>query len=203
MAAAALDMPGAAVQPPPSAVPVLPAPPADTAAPAALQPPARPRSPRLPASAVSASGQAKASLAVQGIDPETATELVRMGIPITSPAAMQYFSASPRRPQVHFGNYLLLQTLGEGEFGKVKLGVHQMYGEEVAVKLIRRDRVPHTSAAHPAAPEERESQRLSKIDREIQVLRSVRHPNIVRLYEVVKSDRYIGIVLEHASGASN
>lgn len=28
------------------------------------------------------------------------------------------------RPRVYFGPYLLLQTLGEGEFGKVKLGVH-------------------------------------------------------------------------------
>ncbi len=32
-------------------------------------------------------------------------------------------SANGKRP-VYFGNYLLLQTLGEGEFGKVKLGVH-------------------------------------------------------------------------------
>jgi len=32
--------------------------------------------------------------------------------------------SNPGRPKVFFGNYQLLHTLGEGEFGKVKLGVH-------------------------------------------------------------------------------
>ncbi|KAF7729894.1 hypothetical protein EC973_003628 [Apophysomyces ossiformis] len=57
------------------------------------------------------------------------------------------------------GPYKLLQTLGEGEFGKVKLGVHPETGEE-----------------------------------------TLRHPNIVKLINVVQTERYIGIILEYASG---
>src|SRR5579859_6858810 len=38
--------------------------------------------------------------------------------------------SSTRRGNM-FGPYLLLQTLGEGEFGKVKLGMHFDTGEEV------------------------------------------------------------------------
>ncbi|SPO23986.1 related to Serine/threonine protein kinase [Ustilago trichophora] len=134
------------------------------------------------------------------IDPTT-SQAISSGIPITSPAALSYFAAHPRRQQVHFGNYLLLQTLGEGEFGKVKLGVHKEWGEEVAVKLIKRDKV-----ATDAAPlnlddtTNKDPAKMSKVEREIQVLKDVRHPNIVRLYEVIESDRYIGIVLEYASG---
>ncbi|SOV07836.1 related to Serine/threonine protein kinase [Ustilago sp. UG-2017a] len=134
------------------------------------------------------------------IDPTT-SQAISSGIPITSPAALSYFAAHPRRQQVHFGNYLLLQTLGEGEFGKVKLGVHKEWGEEVAVKLIKRDKV-----ATDAAPlnlddtRNKDPAKMSKVEREIQVLKDVRHPNIVRLYEVIESDRYIGIVLEYASG---
>jgi serine/threonine protein kinase len=46
------------------------------------------------------------------------------------------------RPLTHVaGPYLLLQTLGEGEFGKVKLGSHNQWGEEVAVKLIKRGNI--------------------------------------------------------------
>ncbi|TKY88549.1 hypothetical protein EX895_002538 [Sporisorium graminicola] len=140
------------------------------------------------------------SAPASSIDPTT-SQAISSGIPITSPAALSYFAAHPRRQQVHFGNYLLLQTLGEGEFGKVKLGVHKEWGEEVAVKLIKRDKV-----ATEAAPlnlddtANKDPAKMTKVEREIQVLKDVRHPNIVRLYEVIESDRYIGIVLEYASG---
>ncbi|EST09166.1 Protein kinase domain protein [Kalmanozyma brasiliensis GHG001] len=135
------------------------------------------------------------------IDPTT-SQAISSGIPITSPAALSYFAAHPRRQQVHFGNYLLLQTLGEGEFGKVKLGVHKEWGEEVAVKLIKRDKVAGDTAAPLNLDDaaNKDPAKMTKVEREIQVLKDVRHPNIVRLYEVIESDRYIGIVLEYASG---
>lgn len=82
---------------------------------------------------------------------------------------------------------------GEGEFGKVKLGVHSSpdrWGEEVAIKLIKRGNVD-TQA------------RMVKVAREIDVLKLVHHPNIVRLYDVIETEKYIGIVLEYASGAPN
>ncbi|KAF8637133.1 hypothetical protein AX17_003037 [Amanita inopinata Kibby_2008] len=103
------------------------------------------------------------------------------------PAAVAYAAAHPRRQIPKFGPYLLLQTLGEGEFGKVKLGLHTVWGEEVAVKLIRRGNVDT-------------SVRMSKIEREIEVLRILKHPNIVRLYDVIETEKYIGIILEYASG---
>jgi hypothetical protein len=74
------------------------------------------------------------------------------------PAAQAYAAAHPRRTIPKFGPYLLLQTLGEGEFGKVKLGLHCQWGEEVAVKLIRRGNIDS-------------SVRMSKVEREIEVLR--------------------------------
>ncbi|SCV72964.1 BQ2448_6889 [Microbotryum intermedium] len=92
------------------------------------------------------------------------------------------------RQKIYFGPYILLQTLGEGEFGKVKLGVHsERWGEDVAIKLIKRGNVDT-------------AQRGEKVRREIEVLKAVRHPNIVRLYDVIETDKYIGIVLEYASG---
>ena len=74
------------------------------------------------------------------------------------PAAVAYAQSHPRRTIPRFGPYLLLQTLGEGEFGKVKLGLHMQWGEEVAVKLIRRGNIDS-------------SVRMSKVEREIEVLR--------------------------------
>ncbi|KAH6904456.1 CAMK/CAMKL/Kin4 protein kinase [Coprinopsis sp. MPI-PUGE-AT-0042] len=103
------------------------------------------------------------------------------------PAAVAYAAAHPKRSIPKFGPYLLLQTLGEGEFGKVKLGLHVQWGEEVAVKLIRRTNMGQEG-------------RLAKVEREIEVLRTLKHPNIVRLYDVIETDKYIGIILECASG---
>ena len=132
------------------------------------------------------------------------------------PAAVAYAAAHPRRTIPKFGSYLLLQTLGEGEFGKVKLGLHMQWGEEVIVRLIRRGNTD-TSA------------RMSRVKREIEALRVrcsplchlvslfglvetflrlcahflfqvLKHPNIIRLYDVIETDKYIGIILEYASG---
>jgi serine/threonine protein kinase len=41
---------------------------------------------------------------------------------------------------------------------------------------------------------------MNKIDREIAILRRVHHPNIVKLCDVIYTDRHIGIILEYASG---
>ncbi|KAK9454370.1 kinase-like domain-containing protein [Dipodascopsis uninucleata] len=94
------------------------------------------------------------------------------------------------REAVKFGNYMLGATLGEGEFGKVKLGWRRdgKQPSEVAVKLIKKENIPPMS------------NREAKFQREIIVLRHLRHPNIVRLQEIIQNEKYIGIVLEYASG---
>lgn len=91
------------------------------------------------------------------------------------------------------GQYILGQTLGEGEFGKVKLGWPAQRRDnhddvQVAIKLIRRESIGASRS------------RMNKIEREITVLKQVHHPNIVKCYEVIETEKYIGIILEYASG---
>jgi protein-serine/threonine kinase len=93
-----------------------------------------------------------------------------------------------RVKEMKFGEYILGQTLGEGEFGKVKMGWKRDGGVQVAIKLIRRDSLGNNPS------------RLPKIYREIAILRGLQHPNIVRLHEMVETERHIGIILEYASG---
>ncbi|KAI0431575.1 hypothetical protein F5Y09DRAFT_330272 [Xylaria sp. FL1042] len=95
---------------------------------------------------------------------------------------------SKREKSSRFGDYYLGNTIGEGEFGKVKLGWKQDGGVQVAIKLIRRDSVGNNPS------------RLAKIHREVSILRGLSHPNIVRLHEMSETERHIGIVLEYASG---
>ncbi|KAI9744590.1 MAG: hypothetical protein M1818_002119 [Claussenomyces sp. TS43310] len=97
-------------------------------------------------------------------------------------------TSGKKEKNTKFGEYFLGNTLGEGEFGKVKMGWKQEGGVQVAIKLIRRDSV----GTNPT--------RLAKIYREIAILREISHPNIVRLHEMVETDKHIGIILEYASG---
>ncbi|KAG7662808.1 uncharacterized protein J8A68_003662 [[Candida] subhashii] len=92
--------------------------------------------------------------------------------------------------EIRFGNYILGSTLGEGEFGKVKLGWRKdgKHPSQVAIKLIKRSSII------------KDSESEIKIHREINSLKLLNHPNIVNLVEVMKSGKYIGIVLEYASG---
>lgn len=83
------------------------------------------------------------------------------------PAAIAYAASHPGRTIPKFGPYILLQTLGEGEFGKVKLGLHSHWAEEVAVKLIRRGNVENDV-------------RMQKIRREIAVLEVCRSSLLYR-----------------------
>lgn len=39
------------------------------------------------------------------------------------------------------GNYKLGETIGEGTFGKVKLGVHVLTGERVAIKILVKEKI--------------------------------------------------------------
>ncbi|KAG1377600.1 hypothetical protein G6F61_006591 [Rhizopus arrhizus] len=94
---------------------------------------------------------------------------------------------STQRKQNKLGPYNLLQTLGEGEFGKVKLGIHSKTGEEVAIKLIRKDGIGSDN-------------RINKVEREISILKNLNHPHIVKLYNVLETEKYVGLVLEYASG---
>lgn len=65
--------------------------------------------------------------------------------------------------------------MGEGTFGKVKLGIHMPTKEKVAVKILEKEKIVDESD-------------IERITREIQILKLIRHPNIIQLYEVAWDD---------------
>ncbi|CAN3355994.1 carbon catabolite-derepressing protein kinase [Diutina catenulata] len=83
------------------------------------------------------------------------------------------------------GKYVVLKTLGEGSFGKVKLAQHSVTGQRVALKIINRKTLA-------------KSDMQGRIEREISYLRLLRHPHIIKLYDVIKSKDEIIMVIEYA-----
>jgi 5'-AMP-activated protein kinase catalytic alpha subunit len=95
--------------------------------------------------------------------------------------------SSPPPAQVRIGHYLLGDTLGTGTFGKVKIGVHQLTGHKVAVKILNRQKIKTLDV-------------VGKIRREIQNLKLFRHPHIIKLYQVISTPTDIFMVMEYVSG---
>lgn len=88
--------------------------------------------------------------------------------------------------QPHVGNYRLLKTIGKGNFAKVKLARHVLTGREVAVKIIDKTQLNPTS--------------LQKLFREVRIMKILNHPNIVKLFEVIETEKTLYLVMEYASG---
>ncbi|XP_030051865.1 serine/threonine-protein kinase MARK1 isoform X2 [Microcaecilia unicolor] len=88
--------------------------------------------------------------------------------------------------QPHIGNYRLLKTIGKGNFAKVKLARHVLTGREVAVKIIDKTQLNPTS--------------LQKLFREVRIMKILNHPNIVKLFEVIETEKTLYLIMEYASG---
>src|SRR6266487_3345637 len=65
------------------------------------------------------------------------------------------------RTNQRLGQYKIIKTLGEGSFGKVKLAVHEISGQKVALKIISRRKVASRDM-------------VGRVEREIQYLQLLR-----------------------------
>ncbi|XP_012449453.1 CBL-interacting serine/threonine-protein kinase 23 isoform X3 [Gossypium raimondii] len=85
------------------------------------------------------------------------------------------------------GKYELGRTLGEGSFAKVKFAKNIEAGENVAIKIVDKEKVL-------------KHKMIGQIKREISTMKLIRHPNVIRMYEVMASKTKIYIVLEFVTG---
>uniref|UniRef100_A0A1J3FF33 non-specific serine/threonine protein kinase n=1 Tax=Noccaea caerulescens TaxID=107243 RepID=A0A1J3FF33_NOCCA len=93
-----------------------------------------------------------------------------------------------RNPQsLILGKYEMGRLLGHGTFAKVYLARNATSGESVAIKVIDKEKVLKSGL-------------IAHIKREISILRRVRHPNIVQLFEVMATKSKIYFVMEYVRG---
>ncbi|XP_058098546.1 CBL-interacting serine/threonine-protein kinase 23-like isoform X3 [Magnolia sinica] len=85
------------------------------------------------------------------------------------------------------GRYELGRTLGEGTFAKVKFARNVELGENVAIKIIDKDKILR-------------HEMIGQIKREISTMKLIKHPNVIQMYEVMASKTKIYIVLEFVTG---
>ncbi|KAI2624586.1 kinase-like protein [Hypomontagnella submonticulosa] len=88
--------------------------------------------------------------------------------------------------------YEVIEELGRGVHGKVKLARNLETGENVAIKIIPRFSKKRRLGKVTAHPQD-------KTKREIAILKKIRHPNVVALLEIIDDPEFkkIYMVLEH------
>ena len=77
--------------------------------------------------------------------------------------------------------------MGEGTFGKVRLGTHILTGEKVAVKVLEKSKI-------------KDKKDVERISREIKILKKLHHPNVVQIYEIIETEKELFMIMEHANG---
>ncbi|ESN95037.1 hypothetical protein HELRODRAFT_157732 [Helobdella robusta] len=90
------------------------------------------------------------------------------------------------RDEQYVGPYRLEKTLGKGQTGLVKLGVHCITGQKVAIKIVNREKLSESV--------------LLKVEREIAIMKLIEHPHVLGLYNIYENKKYLYLVLEHVSG---
>jgi serine/threonine protein kinase len=84
-------------------------------------------------------------------------------------------------------NYEFIKTIGEGTFGKVKLAVHKLTAEQVAIKILEKSKI-------------KSKKDLERIEKEIKYMKNLNHPNIVKIYEIFENEDNFYISIEYVSG---
>ncbi|KAM3129286.1 hypothetical protein pb186bvf_018573, partial [Paramecium bursaria] len=82
------------------------------------------------------------------------------------------------------GNYQLGKTIGSGTFGKVKLAIHIPTQQQVAIKIMNKERMVDIID-------------IERVQRELHILKIVRHPNIIMLYDILETPKHIFLVMEY------
>ncbi|XP_056139479.1 serine/threonine-protein kinase SIK3 homolog isoform X2 [Lampris incognitus] len=94
--------------------------------------------------------------------------------------------SATRAPPARVGFYEIERTIGKGNFAVVKLATHIITKAKVAIKIVDKTQL--------------DDENLKKIFREVQIMKMLRHPHIIRLYQVMDTERMIYLVTEYASG---
>lgn len=67
------------------------------------------------------------------------------------------------------------------------LGTHLVTGEKVAVKILEKDKIVSSGD-------------VERVNREVKVLKMLRHPNLIQLYEIIETSRLLCLVMEYCNG---
>ena len=85
--------------------------------------------------------------------------------------------------------YSIKKILGKGAYATVRLATHSESGKKVAIKTYEKYQII-------------EPQKKANMLREIEILKKLDHPHIVKLFETIDSSKFFHLILEYVPGTS-
>ena len=86
----------------------------------------------------------------------------------------------------NINQYIIGEKLGEGIFGTVKLGIHRITKEKVAIKIMNKNYL--------------NKEQKILLEREIKIHKKLNHYNIIKLYSIIETDSIIYLIQEYSEG---
>lgn len=93
-----------------------------------------------------------------------------------------------KRTKLIHEDYSILNLIGIGSYGSVRKALHKITRTVRAIKSIKKDSRANSSQID------------SKIYTELEILKSLDHPNIVKLYEYYEDERHFHLITEYIKG---
>ena len=85
------------------------------------------------------------------------------------------------------GQFIFQKKIGQGTFGKVILAKDELTEEKVAIKILDKKKILKETS-------------ITKLEREIKILKLLRHDNIVHLFNVIETNSYLYLIMEYIKG---
>jgi MAP/microtubule affinity-regulating kinase len=86
-------------------------------------------------------------------------------------------------------DFTLGKLIGTGAYASVKSAISKVEGKKFALKIYEKYRLADPS-------------KKKNVGREIEILKKLDHPNIVKMFEVIETPKQLHLVLEHVPGGS-
>ena len=98
----------------------------------------------------------------------------------------EYSSDNPNNHENIICDFIIKETLGKGSFGVVKSAINTQTGEKVAIKILNETKIPY-------------EEKINSL-REIEIMKNLKHPNIIRFYGYISNDKQLYLITEYIKG---
>ena len=98
----------------------------------------------------------------------------------------EYSSDNPNNHENIICDFIIKETLGKGSFGVVKSAINTQTGEKVAIKILNETKIPY-------------EEKINSL-REIEIMKNLKHPNIIRFYGYINKDKQLYLITEYIKG---